>query len=154
MMCFFEASRGMAACVVLTAFLVVPFSLTCFFGSFLVCLAPFFAPLLALGASFFRLVPFFEAGFSGAPCARSSASAAVSFVLVACAFFMLVLILLAVDPRMTIHHSGRPERQVKSDGVGGYSRRGEHTAILAETRLGCRIYSKACGGQFTAATSV
>jgi hypothetical protein len=32
-------------------------------------------------------------------------------VLVASAFFMVVFILLAVDPRMTIHHSGGPGRQ-------------------------------------------
>jgi hypothetical protein len=63
-----------------------------------------------LGAPFFWLAAFFEAAFSGATCAPCSATAAVSVVLVASAFFM-VFILLAVDPRMTIHHSGGPGRQ-------------------------------------------
>jgi hypothetical protein len=64
-----------------------------------------------LGAPFFWLAAFFEAAFSGATCAPCSATAAVSVVLVASAFFMVVFILLAVDPRMTIHHSGGPGRQ-------------------------------------------
>jgi hypothetical protein len=64
-----------------------------------------------LGAPFFWLAPFFEVAFSGATSAPCSALAAVSVVLVASAFFMVVFILLAVDPRMTIHHSGGPGRQ-------------------------------------------
>jgi hypothetical protein len=37
--------------------------------------------------------------------------------LVASAFFMVVFILLAVDPRMTIHHSGGPGRQGLISGI-------------------------------------
>jgi hypothetical protein len=73
--------------------------------------------LLALGAPFFWLAAFFEAAFSGATCAPCSATAAVSVVLVASAFFMVVFILLAVDPRMTIHHSGGPGRQGLISGI-------------------------------------
>ena len=40
-----------------------------------------------LGALFFWPAAFFEAAFSGVACARCSANAAVSVVLVACAFF-------------------------------------------------------------------
>src|SRR5215471_7481668 len=94
-----------------------PVRLTVFFAA----LAGFFAsaglaPLaafLALGASFLGLAPFFEAAFIGATGApRSATAAAVSGVL-ASAFVvvMVVLVLSAVDPRMTIHRSGRAERQ-------------------------------------------
>src|ERR1017187_7764023 len=108
-MAFFENSRGTLASFTLAAFLLVTFSFACFFGAALDCLAAFFARLLALGAPFFWLASFFEEAFSGATGAPCSATAAVSVVLDS-AFFM-VLILSAVDPRMTIHHSGGPGRQ-------------------------------------------
>src|ERR1039457_2161794 len=117
MMFFFENSRGTLASFTLATFLLATFSLACFFGAALACLAAFFAPLLALGAPFFWLAAFFEVAFSGAPCAPCSATAAVSVVLVASAFFMVVFILLAVDPRMTIHHSGGPGRQGLISGI-------------------------------------
>src|ERR1035437_8804726 len=102
-MAFFENSRGTLDSFTLAAFLLMTFSLACFFGATLACLTEFFAPLLALGAFFFWLAAFFEAAFSGATGAPCSATAAVSVVLVASAFFMVVLILLAVVPRMMIH---------------------------------------------------
>jgi len=62
-----------------------------------------------LGAPFFWLAAFFEAAFSGATCGALFRNGGGFGVLVASAFFMVVFILLAVDPRMTIHHSGGPE---------------------------------------------
>src|ERR1017187_987418 len=59
-MLFFENSRGTTASFTLGAFLLVAFSLACFFGAALACLVAFFAPLLALGAPFFWLAAFFE----------------------------------------------------------------------------------------------
>src|SRR5678809_1556922 len=59
-----------------------------------------------LGAPFLWLAPFFEGAFSGATVAPCSATVAAVLVAVASAFFIVVLILSAVDPRTTIHHSG------------------------------------------------
>lgn len=71
----------------------------------------FFAPLLALGASFFWLATRFEAAFFAATWEPCSATAAVWVLVVASALVIVVLFLSAADPRMTIHHSGRPETQ-------------------------------------------
>jgi hypothetical protein len=43
-----------------------------------------------------------------------SATAAVLVATVASVFVIVVVILLAVDPRMTIHHSAWPAKQVNS----------------------------------------
>jgi len=40
-------------------------------------------------------------------------------VVVASVVFMMALSLLAVDPRMTIHHSGRGHKQENSERIGG-----------------------------------
>jgi hypothetical protein len=42
----------------------------------------------------------------------------------------VVFVLSAVDPRMTIHHFGPPERQGNSDPLRDDSLKGEHVAIL------------------------
>jgi hypothetical protein len=54
--------------------------------------------------------------------------AAVS-VAVASAFFIVVFVLSAVDPRTTIHHSSPPETQGNSDPLPKDSSRGEHMAM-------------------------
>src|ERR1019366_6913451 len=87
-----------AALGALVAFLL---ALASFFGAALV-LAPL-AAFWPLGVPFFWLAAFFEGAFSGATGAPCSATAAVSVGLVGSVVFMLVFILLAVDPRMTIH---------------------------------------------------
>jgi hypothetical protein len=61
-----------------------------------------------LGASFFGLAPFFEVAFVGATAAPCVVT--VALVSVASAFVML-FILSALEPRMTIHHAGAAERQ-------------------------------------------
>src|ERR1035437_3798222 len=114
---FFENSRGTLASFTLAAFLLD--GLASFFAAgFAAALEAFLlvgfaslAAFLALGAPPFLLAAFFEGAFSGATCAPWSATAAVSVVSVVSAVFMLVFILSAVDPRMTIHHSGGPGRQ-------------------------------------------
>ena len=66
---------------------------------------------LAVASATGRLGHFWKAEAGQFWRAPKSATAAVSVVLVASAFFMVVFILSAVDPRMTIHHSGGPGRQ-------------------------------------------
>src|SRR5262249_9325852 len=85
-------------------------ALAAFFAAFLVAGLAALALFLALGALFFGLAPFFETasvGVTDAPC--SATVAAVSLVVASA--FVMVFILSAVDPRMTIHHSGAAERQ-------------------------------------------
>jgi hypothetical protein len=80
-----------------------------------------------LGAPFFWLAPFFEGAFSDATVAPCSATVAAVSVAVVSAFFIVVFVLSAVDPRTTIHHSGPPKRQGKSDPL---RTKGEHMAIV------------------------
>ena len=72
-------------------------------------LAPL-AGFLPLGASFLGLAHFFEAAFIGASVAPCSATAAAVSVVVAsvvvASVFIVMFVLSACDPRMTIHHSG------------------------------------------------
>jgi hypothetical protein len=49
---------------------------------------------------------------------------------VASAFFLVVFVLSAVDPRTTIHHSGPPERQGNIGPSRNDSSRGEHLAMV------------------------
>jgi hypothetical protein len=89
-----------------------------FFAGFFVAGFAALAPFLALGGSFFELAPFFEAalvGATGAPCAATAAAVSMA---VASAFVM-ALILSAVDPRTSIHHSGAAKRQGICAGVVG-----------------------------------
>src|ERR1035437_8022320 len=105
-------SRGPALSGAFAAFLgalAVFLAVVGFLGA--AALAPL-ALFWLLGATFFGLAAFFEGACSGATGAPCSATAAVSVVLDS-AFFM-VLILSAVVPRMTIHHSGGPGRQGRS----------------------------------------
>src|ERR1039457_4038607 len=139
-MAFFENSRGTLASFTLAAFLLAGFSLAGFFGAALACLAAFLAafwPLLALGAPFFWLATFFEVACSGAAFAPCSATAAVSVVLVA-SFFIVLLVLSAVDPRMTIHPSFSAGRQELSSVVLRrwiqVSSRAEQHRMLHETQ--------------------
>src|SRR5258708_1499167 len=66
--------------------------------------AGFVLPRLAacwpLGAPVFWLAPFFEGAFPGATVAPCSATVAAVSVAVASAFFIVVFVLSAVDPRM------------------------------------------------------
>src|ERR1035437_9159009 len=79
-------SRGPALSGAFAAFLG---ALVVFFAGIVFLGAAALAPLLALGAPFFWLAAFFEGAFSGATGAPCSATAAVSVVLVASAFFMV-----------------------------------------------------------------
>jgi hypothetical protein len=70
--------------------------------------------LLAAGLTAFLLVFFFELASSRAVVAPCSATAADFEVLVAALVFIVVLVLLAVDPRTTIDHSALALKQVNS----------------------------------------
>ena len=75
-----------------------------------------FAPLAAfwpLGAPFFWWQPFFEEAFSGATCAPCAAT--VAAVLVSALVMLVLVSFSALRLRMTIHHSGPPERQGNSE---------------------------------------
>src|SRR5450755_1298299 len=89
-MLFFENSRGTLASFTLAAFLAAGFAAA--LGAFLPVGLAFLAAFLTLGAPPFLLAPFFEGAFSGATGALCSATAAVSVVLVASAFFMVVIL--------------------------------------------------------------
>jgi hypothetical protein len=72
----------------------------------------FLAPFCPLGVFFVRVAPFFGEAFSGATWAPCSAAAAFLVSAVASAFGIVVFVLLAVDPRTTIHRSTLPVKQV------------------------------------------
>src|SRR5215471_9154140 len=103
------SARGALDSLSATVFAAFFAVLAVFFGAGL----PDFAPFLALGTCFLGLVPFFEEALAGATVRPCSATAAAFSVVVASAFVM-VFILSAADPRMTIHHSGASEKQGKS----------------------------------------
>src|SRR5262249_6141185 len=69
-----------------------------------VLLAAFFSPCLALCAPFLLLASFVQEACSGATCAPCCATVAVSVVLAASAFVMVLEILSALGGRTTIHH--------------------------------------------------
>src|SRR5664279_3534842 len=123
-MAFLLPSRGWAFSG-LAAFLLGAFSfaVACFFGAALAVFllaglaaflaAAFLAAFWPLGAPFLLVAVFVAAACSGAAFAPCSATAAAvaSFWVASVLVFIVLLVLSAVDPRMTIHHSCAPGRQ-------------------------------------------